>query len=112
MVGSLYGKPGRFDAMLGGSVETKRNLARQLSPIYLLNINVLPFFLLHGDADTVLPVLSVRLFVEKAHRIGARVKYLEVKNGNHGFRTADDPKPESIIQQVTAYLDEKVYAAK
>jgi len=103
---TLYAQPGRFDAMLGGPWKEKEDLARKLSPIYLLNKNAPPILVLHGDADTVLPVLSARLFIEKAQKIGARVKYLEVKNGNHGFRTADDPKLDGIIQQVTDYLTE------
>lgn len=103
---TLYGKPGKFADMLGGPWEDKEDLARRLSPIFLLGENAPPIFLLHGDADTVLPLLSSRLFVEKGRALGADIKYLEVKNGNHGFRTADTPKLDSIIKQVTAYLDE------
>ncbi len=109
MQGTSYGNPGRFTDMLGGPLEEKEELARQLSPVYLIKKDSPPIFILHGDADPVLPVLSARLFVEKARKLGARVKYLEVKNGNHGFRTADDPKLDGIIQQVTAYLDEQIY---
>lgn len=103
---SLYGQPQRFDAMLGGPWKEKEDLARKLSPIYLLHKDAPPILVLHGDEDPVLPVLSARLFVEKAKEIGAPVKYLEVKNGNHGFRTADDPKLDGIIKHVTAYLKE------
>jgi acetyl esterase/lipase len=103
---TLYGEPGKFTPMLGGPWEDNEGLARKLSPIFLLDKNAPPIFLLHGDADTVLPSLSSRLFVEKGHAIGADVKYLEVKNGNHGFRTADTPNLDAIIKQVTAYLDE------
>jgi len=94
--------------MLGGPWEDKETLVRKLSPIYLVHRDVPPIFILHGDADPVLPVLSARLFTEKAKKLGARVKYLEVKNGNHGFRTAGDPKLEGIIQQVTDYLTDKL----
>ncbi len=104
-----YGKPGRFDIMLGGPLEENEELARQLSPIFLLHKNAPPLFILHGDADPVLPVLSARLFVDQAKNIGAKIKYLEVKNGNHGFRTADDPQLDGIIQQVSAYLEKQIY---
>lgn len=103
---TLYGQPGKFTDMLGGPWQDKEELARKLSPIFLLDKNAPPIFLLHGDADTVLPLLSSRLFVEKARAIGIDIKYLEVKNGNHGFRTADAPHLDTIIRQVSAYLEE------
>ena len=108
MQGTSYGNPGRFTDMLGGPLNEKEKLARQLSPVYLIKKDSPPIFILHGDADPILPVLSSRLFVEKAKKLEARVKYLEVKNGNHGFRTADDPNIEDIIKQVTTYLSEQL----
>ena len=89
-------------------MEEKKDLAHQLSPIYLLHKNSPPIFILHGDADPVLPVLSTRLFVERTREIGAELKYLEVKNGNHGFRTAENPDLNSIIKQVTDYLTDRL----
>ena len=55
MQGTTYGNSGRFTDMFGGPLEEKEELAHQLSPVYLIQKDSPPIFILHGVADPVLP---------------------------------------------------------
>ena len=106
MKGATYAAPGRFTSMLGGPIEEKAVLAERLSPINWLEAGkAMPATLvLHGDADPVLPVRSVRLFVEKAERLELPVTYIEVKGGNHGFSSPGEPGVDKISGAVEQFF--------
>lgn len=44
----------------------------------------IPEIVVHGDADTVVPVNSSRVMVEAMRKLGVEVKYIEVPGGTHG----------------------------
>lgn len=43
----------------------------------------IPEIVVHGDADTVVPVMSSRVMVEAMKKLGVEVNYIEVAGGNH-----------------------------
>jgi predicted peptidase len=55
-----------------------------------------PFWVFHGDADTVVGVEQSRKMVEALRKTGGKVEYTEIPGGSHG-----------IIGQV--YQDEKLH---
>ena len=45
----------------------------------------IPFFIVHGDKDKVLPVRNTRSMVEKMKELEIKHEYIEVEGGNHVF---------------------------
>ena len=54
------------------------------TPASLERIKDIPEIVIHGDADTVVPVQSSRAMVEAAKKYGIEMKYIEVPGGTHG----------------------------
>jgi dipeptidyl aminopeptidase/acylaminoacyl peptidase len=62
-------------------------LGRELSPIYHLSDALPPTFIIHGDADTLVPADQSIRFRDEAARIGKQVR-LEIRPGkSHGWPT-------------------------
>lgn len=60
-------------------------LGRELSPIYHVTADMPPTFIVHGDADTLVPVDQSERFVAEARKRGANVR-LDVRAGQgHGW---------------------------
>ncbi|MFN9972224.1 MAG: alpha/beta hydrolase, partial [Phycisphaerae bacterium] len=60
-------------------------LGRELSPIYHLSDALPPTFIIHGDADTLVPADQSIRFRDEAARIGKQVR-LEIRPGkSHGW---------------------------
>ncbi len=51
--------------------------------------DTLPVVIVHGDADTVVPVARSRRWVEEMAAMGMALKYFEIQGGGHGNVTAD-----------------------
>lgn len=88
-----YGKPGEdavgvgilanFKPAFGPKSDTpegRQSLGREISPIYHITTNLPPTLILHGDADTLVPVQQSREFAAKADTVGAKVRLI-VKPG-------------------------------
>jgi dipeptidyl aminopeptidase/acylaminoacyl peptidase len=62
-------------------------LGRELSPILHVTPNLPPILIVHGDADTLVPLDQSQRFVERAEAVGRPVR-LEVRPGKkHGWPT-------------------------
>lgn len=59
--------------------------AEALSPIHLLQEALPPTLLLHGKADTIVPVQNIRDFAEKAQRLGTDLRLRLYPGRGHGF---------------------------
>ena len=66
-----------------------QQVARVLSPEFWLQSSSPPILLVHGSADPLISVRGARYFKRLADERGAKVDYVEVKNGNHSFRSPD-----------------------
>jgi acetyl esterase/lipase len=55
------------------------------SPVNYVRTEAPPFLVIHGDKDAMVPVEQSRELVARMREAGMRVKYIEVKNANHGF---------------------------
>ena len=61
-------------------------LARELSPVYHVNGKQPPIFILHGSADTLVPLEQSEWFREAAAKVGATAVQLVVREGKkHGW---------------------------
>lgn len=94
-----YGKPGEGAVGEGilkdfksafGSVPTdpdeKRRFAESISPYYLVKKGVPPVFIIHGDADKLVPIQQAEVFLEKVKSVGGIAK-LDTRAGQqHGWK--------------------------
>lgn len=69
------------------SLDTWRILGRELSPIYHISQQMPPTMIVHGDADTLVPVDQSQRFVEQAKTHGCKIQF-EIRPGKgHGWPT-------------------------
>lgn len=84
------GPPKSFKQGFGPRGETLAEwkvLGHELSPIYYVTPNLPPTLIVHGDADTLVPLEQSEWFVDRAKAVGRDVK-LEVRPGkSHGWPT-------------------------
>lgn len=82
------GPPKSFAAGFGPRAKNMadwRVLGRELSPIYHVSSSMPPTFIVHGDADTLVPLDQSERFTTAAQQAGATVR-LEVRSGQgHGW---------------------------
>jgi acetyl esterase/lipase len=90
------GKPADLDKLgdllfLGGikgqSEEEIKERARQLSPARMVNGPTIPFLLIHGDADPLVPLQQSQKMVEALQAAGSSVELIVKKGGGHPWFT-------------------------
>jgi acetyl esterase/lipase len=59
---------------------------REISPAYFVTSNLPPIVIVHGDADSAVPLQQSELFIQKAREHGATIPKLVVRHGKgHGW---------------------------
>ena len=80
---------------------TARNkIGKEISPIYAVSADDPPIFIIHGDADMVVPLQQSQTFVAKLKEAGITNNFIIKKGGRHN---ADDMKPE--LDQFVDWFD-------
>ena len=78
-----------FKPAFGALAETpegRRSLGREISPINFVSSHLPPILIIHGDADTLVPIQQAESFVKKAQEAGAKNVKLIVRAGKqHGW---------------------------
>lgn len=78
-----------FKPAFGAQAETpegRRSLGREISPINFVSSHLPPILIIHGDADTLVPIQQAESFVKKAQEAGAKNVKLIVRAGQqHGW---------------------------
>ena len=93
-----YGKPGEdavgvgilkdFKPAFGPRSDTpegRQQLGREISPFYYVTSNLPPTFIMHGDADKLVPIQQAEIFVEKAKSVGVTAKLVVKPGAQHGW---------------------------
>jgi acetyl esterase/lipase len=63
-----------------------------------------PFFVLHGDRDSVIPVQMARLFAERLQTASSNpVVYAELPGGQHGFDRFQSLRFDSVVNGIEAF---------
>jgi len=66
--------------------QERRDLGRDISPIYFVTARLPPTLIIHGDADTVVPLQQSVTFVQRARAAGAPAIQLIIRAGKgHGW---------------------------
>jgi len=82
-------------------------LFRAASPIARIRHDAPPFLVVHGSADSWIPVAQARAFVERLRATSrAPVSYFEVPGAGHGFDGLDGTRTPSAIRVIGLFLNE------
>lgn len=88
---------------LAQKLDTWKVLGRELSPIDHVTSALPPIYIVHGDADTLVPLDQSTRFQERAQKVGGSVR-LEVRHGKkHGW-----PTMVLDILRFAAWFDERL----
>jgi dipeptidyl aminopeptidase/acylaminoacyl peptidase len=60
-------------------------LAAGISPILFVDANDPPTLIIHGNADTLVPISSGRSIYDALKQAGAVTEFIEIDGGDHGF---------------------------
>src|SRR5262249_54090358 len=68
------------------TAEGRERLGREISPIYYVTDKLPPTLMIHGDADTVVPLQQAESFQKRAHEVAAKRVEIIVRPGKgHGW---------------------------
>jgi acetyl esterase/lipase len=66
-------------------METRLTICKEMSPIYHVTADDAPTLLLHGDADTLVPLQQSEIIVERFKEAGVPVELIVKKGAGHGL---------------------------
>ena len=88
-----------------GSESENVAFAESLSPITLVDAKSPPIFIVHGDADPIVPYIQSQKLFEKLQAHGVNSKFITIPEGGHGkFKEKDK---ERIMVEIHKFLDEQ-----
>jgi acetyl esterase/lipase len=77
------------------------------SPLYRVNADAPPFFVLHGTNDTLVPVEEARRFVSALREVSpSPVAYAELPRAQHAFDVLASPRPAHAIAGIVRFLED------
>jgi acetyl esterase/lipase len=78
---------------------------REASPLDNLRADVPPFFVVHGDNDTLAPVADARAFVAALREVSDEsVHYLELRGAQHAFDVFTSVRTRRVVRAVERFL--------
>ena len=82
-------------------------LYRSASPIARVRADAPPFLVVHGSADSLIPVEQARAFVERLAAVSTSpVRYLELPGAGHGFDLIDRARTASTMTAIGMFLEQ------
>jgi acetyl esterase/lipase len=88
-----------------GSIEARR--AREASPIAHVSPGDPPFFLIHGEADDVVPIAHSEAMEAALRRAGVPVRFRRVPGAGHGPELFATPEiGAQLLAEIVAWFDE------
>ena len=80
---------GPVGRLFGGPMHQREALAKQASPINYVTPDAPPFLIMHGEADTTIPISQGRELFEALTKAGVPVRYEPLKNTGHAIDRPD-----------------------
>ncbi len=75
------------------------------SPVHHLRADAPPFFVVHGDRDTLAPVEDARTFVDQLREVSeSPVLYAEMRGAQHAFEVFPSFRTAKVIEGVERFL--------
>lgn len=86
-------------------IRTRRDVYVGASPIRLVRHDAPPFFVVHGEDDSIIPVGEARAFVAALRAVSTSpVVYAELPHTQHGFDMMDSPRGHYTADAVAEFL--------
>jgi acetyl esterase/lipase len=76
--------------LFGGRLSEKRELAEQAGPYQHAGTKTVPFLIMHGDKDNLVPLEQSRMLHEKLKAAGTDSTLIVMEGKGHGFGNGDD----------------------
>ncbi|MDQ2625871.1 MAG: alpha/beta hydrolase [Actinomycetota bacterium] len=93
--------------VVGRSIRRHRDIYQQASPIARVHPEAPPFMLVHGSADTVIPVAQARAFADRLRAVSrSKVGYLELPGAGHGFDLTDGSRTGAMSTAIGLFLNQ------
>ncbi len=67
----------------------RREIGRQISPIYHVTKNAAPTLIIHGDADKLVPIQQAEIMIAKLKEAGVPAELIVKKGADHGWPNMD-----------------------
>ncbi|MEY2431311.1 MAG: hypothetical protein QOC92_1036, partial [Acidimicrobiaceae bacterium] len=91
--------------IMGKNIEEDPEAFRKASPMDLVRADAPPFFVIHGDRDTLAPVEDAREFVERLRAVSeSPVLYAEMRGAQHAFEIFPSFRTARVIEGVERFL--------
>ena len=92
--------------VFGASISSDPDRYREWSPITLVTPGAVPFLVIQGSADNLVPVAQTRAFVDVLRAIpGQHVVYLELPGAPHAFEVFHSVRAEAAIGAVQQFCE-------
>jgi acetyl esterase/lipase len=86
-------------------LSANRDVFLDASPIRRVRADAPPFFILHGEDDSLIPVVEAREFVDELRAVSkSPVAYAELPNAQHAFEMFDSPRAHKVAEAVARFL--------
>ncbi len=83
----------------------QRDVFVDASPIQQVHAEAPPFFVLHGEDDSLIPVVEAREFVDELRAVSkSPVAYAELPNAQHAFDIFGSPRAHQTAEAVARFL--------
>jgi dipeptidyl aminopeptidase/acylaminoacyl peptidase len=86
--------------------EKRMEIGRQLSPVNHVSADDPPTFIMHGDADPIVPLQQSRLIIEKLKDAGIPCELVVKPGGAHGWLDIGTDVPK-LVDWFDKYLARK-----
>lgn len=84
-----------------------RDIFRKASPIARVHPDAPPFLVIHGTADTVIPVAQAQGFVERLRSVShSVVSYMELPGAGHAFDLTDGARTGPMATAIGLFLNQ------
>ena len=67
------------------SADTRQKLGHEISPLYFVTSNMAPTLVMHGDADSVVPIYQAKIFEARCKEVNAPYKLIVREGKDHGW---------------------------
>lgn len=78
------------------------------SPVDRVHADAPPFFVIHGDRDTMTPLMEAQMFVDRLRAVSRQpVLFASIAGAQHAFDVFHSPRSVPVLEGVAAFLQEQ-----
>lgn len=92
-----------LERFVGGPLPLRNDRVQMANPINYVTHETPPFFIVHGDADPVVPIQQSELLVSALEEAGVPVEFHIIRGGGHGRSPAF--ASDALFAELVSFLD-------